>query len=113
MTKHDFFHSTPTDVYLFMTEYDKRLKAKTEAEFKKMEYSAWTTGFYVRIAVASVLSKKAKYPKQPYGHEEQNTIVAREDMSAEEKAEITDLLFANLGEMQRKFENYKQSQQSG
>lgn len=110
MSKHDFFHGTPNDIYLYLTEYDKRIKASAEADFKKMEYSAWTIGFYVRSAVASVLSKKVKYPKQPYGAEEHNTIVVTEDMSDEEKSEITDLLFANLGEMQTKFENYKKTQ---
>ena len=29
-------------------------------------FQAWLTGRYVAEAVASVLSKKAKYPKEPY-----------------------------------------------
>lgn len=107
MRKYDFMHSTPSDVDLFITEYDKRVKRETEATFEKMKYTAWLNGVYIRMAVASVLSKRAKYPKEPPGIEEEdngNHIVARENMSESEKTELTKLLFSNLEEMQKDFE---------
>ena len=113
MTKHDFFHGTPKDVEVFITSFDKRIKTEAEATFERMKYTAWLNGMYVRIAVASCLSKKAKYPKQPYGEEEQkDVIVATEDMTEEQKAEATTLFFNNLFEMQNDFEKYKKSHQA-
>ena len=107
MRKYDFMHSTPFDVELFISEYDKRKKSETEVFFERMKYTAWLNGVYIRMAVASVLSKRAKYPKEPPGTEEEsngNHIVAREDMSESEKTELTKLLFSNLEEMQKDFE---------
>lgn len=107
MTKRDFFHSTPTDVWLFLREHNKRVRAEAEAEAEKIEYAAWLNGLYIQRAVASVLSKKAKYPKKPFGKEdaEQLTeIICTEDMTEEEKKRATDLFFGNLAQMQRDFE---------
>lgn len=106
MTKHDFFHSTPNDVWTFLQEYDKRIRAEAKARFEQIEYAAWMNGLYVQRAVASVLSKKAKYPKRPLSEEntEPTEIICTEDMSEEEKKRATDLLFGNLTQMQRDFE---------
>lgn len=98
---------------MFITSFDKRMKTEAEANFERMKYTAWLNGMYVRIAVASCLSKKAKYPKQPYGEDEQkDVIVATEDMSEEEKAEATTLFFNNLFEMQNDFEKYNKKKQA-
>lgn len=105
MTKRDFFHSTPNDVWLFLREHNKRARAEAQAEAEKIEYTAWLNGVYIQRAVASVLSKKAKYPKQPLGKEEEpSEIICTEDMTAEEKKRATDLFFGNLMQMKRDFE---------
>lgn len=97
MSKKEFFHSTPNDIDVFIDQYDKLKKHETEADFERMKYSAWLTGLYVRTAVASVLSKKAKYPKQPFGEEQQiQHIEVTEDMSEEEKQKAREQLASNL-----------------
>lgn len=112
MTKHDFFHGTPHDVEVFLTSYDRKAKAEADAKFEQMKYTSWLNGLYVRLAVGSCLSKKCKYPKQPYGESEaKDVIVATEEMSEEEKAEATTLFFNNLFEMQTNFEKYNKTKQ--
>lgn len=97
MSKKEFFHSTPNDIDVFIDQYDKLKKHEAEADFERMKYSAWLTGLYVRTAVASVLSKKAKYPKQPFGEEQQiQHIEVTEDMSEEEKEKAREQLASNL-----------------
>lgn len=114
MSKHDFFHSTPNDIYLFIDEHDKRYKAEAEAEFERIKYSSWLSGLYVQVAVASVLSKKTKYPKHPYGDEESENIVinATEDMSEEAKSAARNALLESLIGMQRDFEKFQNKQGS-
>lgn len=110
MSKHDFMHGTPHDVELFIDFYDKRVRSEAEASFERMKYAAWLNGLYVRIAVGSVLSKRGKYPKEPYDskNEQNEHIVAREDMSEEEKERLTGMFFDNLIEMQNSFNEAKE-----
>ena len=97
MSKKEFFHSTPNDIDVFIDQYDKLKKHEAEADFERMKYSAWLTGLYVRTAVASVLSNKAKYPKKPFGEEEQiQHIEVTDDMSEEEKEKAREQLASNL-----------------
>ena len=106
MSKHDFFHSTPHDIEIFLDGIEK--SHKTEA--KKIEYVAWLNGFYVKLAVVAALNgKKSKYPSQPLGEDSNNNknsghIVATEDMSEEEKERTRQLFLNNLLEMQKSFE---------
>lgn len=115
MSKHDFMHGTPHDIELFIDFYDKRVKSEAEASFERMKYASWLNGLYVRLAVASVFSKKGKYPKEPYGNENatQDHIEAREDMSDEEKEQLTQMFFDNLLEMQDSFNNSKKATGEG
>ena len=56
-------------------------------------------------AVSAVLNgRKRRYPKEPLSQSKSDVIVATEDMSEEQKAVLTDQLFANLEEMQHQFE---------
>lgn len=103
MSKHDFFHSTPNDIEIFMEEYDKRYKTEAEIAFDRMRYSAWLAGLYVQQAVASVLSKRAKYPTKPYGDEDNKVIEATEDMSEEQKDVARKALLESLLSMQDSF----------
>ena len=74
---------------------------------EEINRTAWLNGLYIQRAVASVLSKKAKYPKKPFGKEDADQlteIICTEDMTEEEKKRATDLFFGNLAQMQRDFE---------
>lgn len=100
MTKKEFFHSTPNDIDIFIDQYDKMKKREMEISFENMKYTAWLSGLYVRAAVASVMSKKSKYPKKPFGEEQQiQHIEVTEDMSEEEKQKARDQLANNLMEL--------------
>lgn len=107
MTKQEYFHSTPNDVYTRIEVAVKEIEQKQKAESQMVDYTAWLHGLYVQYAVASIMSKRAKYPKKPFSQKETGKIVVTEDMSDEQKAEITNILFANLEEMQGKFEAHK------
>lgn len=110
MSKQSFFHGTPNDISIYIEEYDKRVKAETEAQYERLKYGSWLQGLYIRSAVASVLSKRAKYPKRPYGEEDNNgngEINCTEDMSEEQKQDALNRFFGNLEEMQKQFERTK------
>lgn len=107
MSKKEFFHSTPSDIYLFLEEKNKDREDSLKRESEVINYTAWLHGLYVANAVASVMSKRSKYPKHPLDGEDnsyKDEIVAREDMSDEEKAYLTEIFFSNLTEMQNNFE---------
>lgn len=108
MTKNAFFHSTPNDVMIYIEESDKRLKMDAEIASKRMQYSSWLTGLYVRRAVASVMSKRSRYPKTPFGEQDKESIECTENMSEEEKNTALKAFLDNLQEMQRDFERSKQ-----
>ena len=93
MSKRDFFHSTPRDIEIFLDAYDRRVKDEVESNFERMKYSSWLTGLYVQNAIGSVISKKVKYPKKPYG-----------DMTKEEVTDATETFFEKLMGLQRQAE---------
>lgn len=117
MTKQQYLHSTPNDVYAFLDA--KRQEMETDAKTKAdiIHYQAWLNGVYVRSAVASVLSKKSKYPKNPIERKgdkiEPDEIVATEDMPEEEKQRARELFFQNLFELQTDFEKSHKKTQTG
>ena len=49
MSKHDFFHSTPNDIDIFIKEYDSRYEREIKLKTEEIEYSSWLNGMYVRI----------------------------------------------------------------
>lgn len=108
MTKRDYFNSTPNDVNFFIEEKTEELKSKLKRENDMVDYVAWLHGAYVARAVGSVLSKKGKYPKEPLSQtgtiNSKQHIHVTEDMSDSEKAQVTDIFFGNLIEMQQQFE---------
>ena len=102
MTKHEYMHSTPHDVDLFLQVKSDEEKQKGEI----MNYTAWLNGLYVARAVASVMSKKSKYPKKPISDKDSefvDSIVVTEDMSEEAKEQTRQLFLGNLLEMQNDF----------
>lgn len=55
----DFWEFTPNDI----TPFVKAFRLKLEQN----DAMAWQQGLYIRLAVASCLSKKTVYPKKPLG----------------------------------------------
>jgi len=101
MSKHDYFHSTPNDIEIFIREYDSRKKSEIKIKTEEIEYSAWLNGLYVRLAVSSVLNgKKVKYPKKPLEkNEPQINIEVTEDMTENEKDKIREQFAENMREL--------------
>lgn len=105
MRKRDYFHSTPSDIDVFITQKAEQEKNAIDRQNDLLDYQAWLNGLYVSRAVAAVLNgRKSPYPKVPLSQKDKNHIVATEDMSQEEKDKATQLLFGNLEEMQKQFE---------
>lgn len=46
-------------------EYEKGKRDEIETQVKLIEYQSWLSGLYVKSAVSSALSGKAKYPDKP------------------------------------------------
>lgn len=101
MSKHDFFHSTPNDIDIYIKEYDARYEREIKLKAEEIEYSSWLNGMYVRIAVASVLNgKKVKYPKKPLDSKNvPQNIEVTEDMSEEEKEKVRQQFADNMREL--------------
>lgn len=101
MSKHDFFHSTPNDVEIFIKEYDARYEREVKMRAEEIEYSSWLNGVYVRIAVASALNgKKVKYPKKPLDNKNvPQNIVVTEEMSEEDKEKARQQFAENMQEL--------------
>lgn len=112
MTKHEYMHSTPNDVDIF-------LQVKSDDERRSgdlVNYEAWLHGVYVARAVASVMSKKSKYPKKPISDKDNvqpDSIVATEDMSEEEKEQARKIFLGNLLEMQSDFNRTHKNETGG
>ena len=97
----------PNDVYTRIELAVKDIEDKHKAQYELMDYTAWLQGLYIQRAVASVMSKRARYPKEPFSQKQSTHIVCTEDMSDDEKMRITNMLFMNLEEMQSRFEANK------
>lgn len=59
---------------------------------KRSNNEAWLQGIYFRLAVASTLDKKTKYPKQPFNFDDRATVSGMSEK--QEKAKAAMLLFA-------------------
>ena len=101
MSKHDFFHSTPNDIEIYIHEYDSRRKNEIEIKADEIEYTAWLNGLYVRAAVSSVLNgRKSKYPKKPLNKQDIPTnIEVTEDMPEVEKEKVRQQFAENMREL--------------
>lgn len=64
---------------VILKAYEEAFKIKSEADAQRIDSIAWLHGAYVSSAVAAALSKRATYPKKPYG-------VKNPEESAESKA---------------------------
>lgn len=66
MSKKEFLRSTITDLKIRCREYRNAKKEEYAAQAELIEYQTWLAGLYVKIAVSSALSSKAKYPDKPF-----------------------------------------------
>lgn len=107
MSKYEYFHSTPNDVQLYIDVMAKKEKERREMEIDLLDYRAWLHGLYVARAVASVMSKHARYPKEPLSKESSGYVTATEDMPEEKKEELRQMFLGSLFDMQSKFEANK------
>lgn len=76
-----FYLSIGVDEERFWISSPKDLEPYKKAFEKRQEYDnylAWVQGLYIQNAVASIMSKKVKYPKKPFGIEEQNDLTEDE-----------------------------------
>lgn len=62
-----------------MEMYQKEYRESIEEEFEKLDYSAWMYGQYMISAIQVALNpKKVKYPKHPYGIQQEKTQLPKE-----------------------------------
>lgn len=83
MTKDEFFHSTPKEVYAYINAY----KEKMEYELKNTNYQSWLTGSYVLQAINCAFSKNGSYPENPLV-KEAKSIESIEKQSGKSKEEM-------------------------
>lgn len=57
-----FWHLNPRK----MKPIEKAYEMKMEARQNQMNLEGWLDGLYIQNAIASVMSKNAKYPKKPF-----------------------------------------------
>ena len=65
MSRKEFLRSTIRDLQVRIREYEKGKRDEIETQVKLIEYQSWLSGLYVKSAVSSALSGKAKYPDKP------------------------------------------------
>lgn len=65
MSRKEFLRSTIRDLQVRIREYEKSKRDEIETQVKLIEYQSWLSGLYVKSAVVSALSDKAKYPDKP------------------------------------------------
>lgn len=62
MNEKEFLHSTPKYINMFIEAYEKKI----EYEIDMIKYQSWLTGYYTLNAIGCSLSKKNKYPDNPF-----------------------------------------------
>lgn len=74
-----FWKLNPKYMYMYQDEYIR----EKEEHVKMLDISAYFNGLYVRQAISSCISKRAKYPEKPF------SIVKKEKpLSEEEKFKL-------------------------
>ena len=106
MSKHDYFHSTPNDILIYLAEKRRLYKLENENKKNIIQYHSWLTGLYVKVAIGSSLSKKTKYPDKPYDEpqEEVNQISIDENSTLEERIQAEENVFKSLELIQKQCE---------
>lgn len=85
---------------LFWTLNPRSLQPFIKAfELKRIndDFNSWRSGYYIKLAIASSLSKECKYPDKPFSDK---SISKPNEMSAEE---IKEKMLRNMGIINSKF----------
>ena len=94
-----FWELNPKYMYMYQDNYIK----EKEEQIKMMDAAAYYQGLYVRQAIASCFSKKAKYPKKPLSMRNDDQKAVEEMSEAEYYAAVR----AAIGKMNEKFKGAK------
>lgn len=113
MNRKDFLRSTIRDLQVRIREYEKSKRDEIETQVKLIEYQSWLSGLYVKSAVSSALSDKAKYPDKPITEktkkpqiEEKTDVPKRSEAELKQEERYYELLIkkanANIAEIGNK-----------
>ncbi len=80
MSRKEFLRSTIRDLQVRIREYEKGKRDEIETQVKLIEYQSWLSGLYVKSAVSSALSDKAKYPDKPITEKQRNHRLKKNQM---------------------------------
>ncbi len=103
LSRKEFYHST----LLALREYDDAYVLRRKMQDEISYYEGYYTYIALETALANAFRKKgakpAEYPKEPLLHNYEQ----KKELTREEKKEQVGILFANLADMQRRFERSK------
>lgn len=113
MSRKEFLRSTIRDLQVRIREYEKSKRDEIETQVKLIEYQSWLSGLYVKSAVSSALSNKAKYPDKPITEktkkpqiEEKTDVPKRSEAELKQEERYYELLIkkanANIAEIGNK-----------
>lgn len=113
MSRKEFLRSTIRDLQVRIREYEKSKRDEIETQVKLIEYQSWLSGLYVKSAVVSALSDKAKYPDKPITEktkkpqiEEKTDVPKRSEAELKQEERYYELLIkkanANIAEIDNK-----------
>ncbi|NSK09388.1 hypothetical protein G7B22_13095 [Blautia sp. MSK.20.9] len=113
MSRKEFLRSTIRDLQVRIREYEKSKRDEIETQVKLIEYQSWLSGLYVKSAVSSALSDKAKYPDKPITEktkkpqiEEKTDVPKRSEAELKQEERYYELLIkkanANIAEIGNK-----------
>lgn len=113
MSRKEFLRSTIRDLQVRIREYEKSKRDEIETQVKLIEYQSWLSGLYVKSAVSSALSDKAKYPDKPITEktkkpqiEEKTDVPKRSETELKQEERYYELLIkkanANIAEIGNK-----------
>lgn len=99
--KHEFFHMTPKDFQYAVEAHNENMKMRQQLEeehYKQIDYQAWLTGIYVKIAVGNVLGgkKSTPYPQKPMTDNSESVAEIAKNSGRTEEEINADLLMATL-----------------
>lgn len=104
MTAEQFWHSYPCEIVPYFKAAEKKRRMKDEEQYSMYIY------FYnaINVALGNAFRGKGKKPLEPLKEPLMKTYEdEHRELTEEEKKAQVSLLFANLGQMQQRFENSK------
>lgn len=75
MSKRDFLHCTIKEFQLRLKAWRNQKEDEINQKSKLIDYQSWVSGAYVQIAIASALSSKVSYPKNPFGSDDKKELL--------------------------------------